>query len=199
MNVAAFAPSWIVWVTVALLAVAAAEDVWRLRISNYISMAVLGVSLLAILLAGPTAALWQNVVVFAAILAVGTFLFSRGWMGGGDVKLFAAISLWFKFDGALRLLVFVLLAGGAVAALVILVRLLRGRKLRKDRIGSGQIPYGVAIALGAALALYMSTLKSTAYNSEIPVLSMATPAPYLASSSARLSAALPNATAVDLS
>ncbi len=29
-----------------------------------------------------------------AVLAVGTLVFARGWMGGGDVKLLAAVTLW---------------------------------------------------------------------------------------------------------
>ena len=185
MNVAAFAPSWTVWIIIALLAAAALEDMWRLRISNFTCGAVLAASVVAIALSGPTYDLWQNAVVFIAALVFGTLLFSAGWMGGGDVKLFAAVSLWFKFDGALRLVAFVLIAGGLVAVIFILARLLRGRKSRAQPIGRGQIPYGVAIALGAVFALYMSTLRSTAYNPEIPRFSMTSADPALRTMTSR--------------
>ena len=54
-------------------------------------------AVVAAVMAGPELALWQNLVVFLALLAVGTPMFAAGKLGGGDVKLLAAVGLWFSF------------------------------------------------------------------------------------------------------
>ena len=110
---------------------------------------------IALALAGPIIDLWQNFVLFAALLAVGTFAFGRGWMGGGDIKLLAASALWFDLSAGWKLLVSIALVGGIEALVIIVLRRLpwpdglRTRALLLRR--SGPIPYGIAIALGVAL------------------------------------------------
>ncbi len=159
MNLAIAAPSWLAMLFVALLVLAALEDVWRLRISNWICAAIIVAAFVAVILAGPVADLWQNVAVFAALLAAGTLLFAYGKMGGGDVKLLAASGLWFDLAGAGRMIVAVMLAGGVVAILVLILRTMQWSQSARERIAilrpKGGIPYGVAIAGGglAALAL----------------------------------------------
>lgn len=157
MNLAIAAPSWLAILFVALLILAALEDVWRLRISNWICAAIIVAAFVAIILAGPVADLWQNVAVFAVLLAVGTFLFAYGKMGGGDVKLLAASGLWFDLAGAARMIVAVMLAGGVVAIIVLILRTVKWSQSARERIAilrpKGGIPYGVAIAGGALVAL----------------------------------------------
>ncbi|HMI40446.1 MAG TPA: prepilin peptidase [Sphingomicrobium sp.] len=136
-----------------LLVLAAMEDLWRLRISNWICAAIIVAAFVAVMQAGPVAQLWQNVAVFAALLAVGTPLFAYGKMGGGDVKLFAATGLWFDLAGAGRMIVAVMIAGGLVAIFVIVLRTMKWSQEWRERIAvlrpKGGIPYGVAIAIGA--------------------------------------------------
>ena len=140
-----------------LLVLAALEDVWRLRISNWICAAIIVAAFVAVILAGPVAELWQNVAVFAALLAVGTPLFAYGKMGGGDVKLLAATGLWFDLAGAGRMIVAVMLAGGVVAIIVLILRTIKWSQAARERIAilrpKGGIPYGVAIAGGALATL----------------------------------------------
>lgn len=169
MNLASVAPDWLLWVTLALLVLAAAEDVWRLRISNALSAGVLLTGLTAAIGWGLGPALWQNLVVFSAVLVIGTALFSAGFFGGGDVKLFAAIALWFSLKGALMLVAAIFIAGGAVALVAIVGRMVVRRIRRKNRSSeprkarkSGQIPYGVAIAAGAAFSLLQVTQQQSA-------------------------------------
>jgi len=160
MNLLAVAPEWLVLALFILLLLAAAEDGWRLRINNLTSGAIAVGAFVAVALDGPIVGLWQNIVLFAAVLAAGTFLFGRGWMGGGDVKLLAGCALWFDLSNGWKLLVAISLAGGVEAIAVILLRRLpwpaswRQRVLLlKPREG---IPYGVAIALGvAAMAIWL--------------------------------------------
>jgi prepilin peptidase CpaA len=84
-------------------------------------------------------------------------MFAAGKLGGGDVKLLAAAGLWFDFAGGLWMLICVAIAGGVLALIVIALRAfgwsegLRQRVvLLRPRAG---IPYGVAIAAGALIAM----------------------------------------------
>ena len=153
MNLAVSAAPWLAALFAVLLVLAAAEDLWRLRISNWISAAIIVAAFVAVILAGPVAQLWQNVAVFAALLGIGTLAFAYGKMGGGDVKLFAATGLWFDLAGAGRMIVAVMIAGGFVTIFVLMLRTIKWSPGLRERIAvlrpKGGIPYGVAIALGA--------------------------------------------------
>ena len=82
-------------------------------------------------------------IVFASFCA----FFHFGWMGGGDVKLIAALALWLPVGVFFGMLVVMSLAGGALT----LVLLCEQRWRR--RTGPIEIPYGVAIAFAALMAL----------------------------------------------
>ena len=158
MNLLATAPGWLVAILLFLLFLAAIEDGWRLQISDWTSGAIALGAFLAIGLNGPIVGLWQNFLLFVLVLVIGTAMFARGWMGGGDIKLLAASVLWFDLSSGWKLLVSIALAGGVVALFVIFVRKLswpdRLRQqvlLLKPREG---IAYGIAIALGVALMAY---------------------------------------------
>jgi prepilin peptidase CpaA len=79
-------PDWLLWGLIALLVLAALQDAARLKISNYLSGAVLILGVVAAIVAGPRLSLWENGLVFVLALAIGTFLFGRGILGGGDVN-----------------------------------------------------------------------------------------------------------------
>ena len=156
MNLAATAPGWLNLLLVLLLVMAAAEDAWRLRISNITCLLIAAAAIVAAILAGPSIALWQNIVLFAGLLALGTPLFAAGRVGGGDVKLIAVSGAWFDLRGGLLMLICVLIAGGVLALLILALRTFDWsenvrRRIRLLKAGSG-IPYGVAIAAGSMLA-----------------------------------------------
>ena len=150
MNLLQLAPLWLVALLAALLIAAAVEDVRRLRISNLTVAAVIATAIAASVLAGPALALWQNLVVFALILAGGTLLFATGKVGGGDVKLFAGVGLWTDLQQALWLVAAVFVAGGLLAIVMIASRMMG---LRSGPASKGGIPYAVAIAAGALLVI----------------------------------------------
>jgi len=77
----------------------------------------------------------------ALLLFLGAF--ALGAMGGGDVKLIAALGLWLLPVDFMRMIVWMSLGGG----LLTLVMLIRHRWNRAE--GPLEIPYGVAIALAA--------------------------------------------------
>ena len=81
-----------------------------------------------------TAAITFCVFVFA-------IAFHLGAMGGGDVKLFAALALWFHWVEVIRLILFASIIGAAVTLIFLAIH------TWKRREGRARIPYGVAIAL----------------------------------------------------
>lgn len=157
MNLAAEAPQWLALLLTLLLVAAAAEDAVRLRISNVTVLLVIGGAIAAAIVAGPEFRLWQNLAVFAGVLAAGTPLFAAGKLGGGDVKLFAAAGLWFDLLGAAGLLLAVALSGGVLALLILLARMPNWSEGARRRVvvlrPGGGIPYGVAIAAGTLITM----------------------------------------------
>jgi prepilin peptidase CpaA len=165
LNLIAAAPSWLVVVLGCALVAAATEDALRLRISNVTSLVVFAAAIVAMIIEGASWSLWQNAVAFAAILTLGTFAFSAGWMGGGDVKLLAATALWFDLKSAVWLLALVLLAGGLLAVCYLLSRPFRGVKGTKK---GSRVPYGIAIAVGALAMGYM--VRPSFHHHPLPLL-----------------------------
>ncbi|GAA4744718.1 prepilin peptidase [Sphingomonas daechungensis] len=157
MNLAALSPQWLAIVLTVLLLAAAVEDAVRLRIANIVVLLVLAGAVLAAFLTGPQLSLWQNGAVFIVLLLLGTPMFAAGKLGGGDVKLLAALGLWFDLKGALWMMVAVALAGGVLALLVLAVRSFNWSDDARKRIillrPGGGIPYGVAIAAGGLIAM----------------------------------------------
>lgn len=148
MNLVPTAPTWLLLILGLLLAAAAIEDAVRLRISNITCLGVLVAALIAMAMAGFEVSLWQNAVNFLVLLLVGTMVFAAGKMGGGDVKLLAALGLWFSLAGGVRFLAAVFVAGGVLALLFILARVVRGGRVGRANRGAS-IPYGLAIVAGA--------------------------------------------------
>ena len=104
--------------------------------------------------------LWPDAAIRVGV-AVAVFLlfalaFHVGAMGGGDVKLAAALALWFAPGDTLFLIVIMSLAGG----LLTLIVMIEHRARRRD--GRPEVPYGVAIALGAMWLLAQRFLNQFA-------------------------------------
>ena len=97
--------------------------------------------------------------VGAAALALGVGLFALRVLGGGDAKLMAACLLWLGPAAAGPFLLWTAVAGGVLASALLFARRLPaplaaagprwvGRLLQPG----GDVPYGVAIAVGALAA-----------------------------------------------
>lgn len=132
-----------------LLLVAAATDLRARIIANPLNAAV---ALLApVWWWANGLALWPDValqLVLAAIVVVlFAFVFARGWIGGGDVKLLGALALWLPLAAVVQLLVVMSLIGGLLSAVVLIVHKLRPRP------GAPEVPYGVAIAFAGLWAI----------------------------------------------
>lgn len=160
MNLAFDSPQWLVIILALLMVAAAVEDAARLRISNITSLGVLLAAVAAASIEGLETEVWQNLAVFAGLLAAGTPLFAAGKVGGGDVKLLAVSGLWFDLMGALQMLMYVFLAGGILAVLILALRAYGWTDWARARFRhllehKGGIPYGVAIAAGVLIAVAM--------------------------------------------
>ena len=85
MNLAAEAPQWLALIFAGLLIAAAVQDALEARMSNLLVLLLIAGAAVAAIVVGPQVELWENLAVFAALLAVGTALFARGILGGGVV------------------------------------------------------------------------------------------------------------------
>jgi prepilin peptidase CpaA len=148
----------------ALMAFAAASDLFTMTIPNRVSLALgAGFLILAILSGMGFYDLLAHIGAGAIVLAVAFACFTMGWIGGGDAKVAAAAALWFGFSHLMNYLVYASLFGGALTLLLLQFRqwplpyTFAGQAwlLRLHAKDSG-IPYGVALAIGA-LAIYPET------------------------------------------
>ncbi len=145
-------------VLLALLAVAlvlAAVGDWRRRlIENWLTGAIALAAPLLWWVQGYD--LWPDIGI-QLILAVSLFLlflifFAINAMGGGDVKLIAALGLWFPLGAMLNLLLIMSILGG----LLTLAMLGHHRFTKKP--GQPEIPYGIAIS-AAGLWIIFQTIS----------------------------------------
>lgn len=155
MNLLRDAPLWTHLLLIAVLLAAAAQDIIQRRISNWLCLGVIVTAAVAAFAIGPTLALWQNALIFALLVAIGVPLFAAGWLGGGDVKLFAALGLWANFVTVLPLVATILIAGGGGRVLALISLFVRRGKVSRRTKG---LPYGVAIAVGASVVLLQPVL-----------------------------------------
>ena len=141
-----------------LLIVAAVIDVRTFTISNGLNAAVALLAPLYWLGVGldPWPGMAIQLAVAAAVFALFAVTFFIGMMGGGDVKLAAALALWFAPADTLKFLVIMSLAGGVLTLVV-----LAWHRFRK-RPGRPEIPYGVAIAFGGLAILAQRYLNQFA-------------------------------------
>jgi prepilin peptidase CpaA len=148
----------------ALMAFAAASDLFTMTISNRVSLALVGGFLGLALLSGMAMHdILSHVGAGAAVLAVAFACFACGWIGGGDAKVAAGAALWFGFGHLLDYLVYASMFGGALTLLLLQFRQwplpysLGGQPwLLKLHAKDSGVPYGIALAIGA-LTIYPET------------------------------------------
>ena len=143
-----------------LMLTAAFEDCRRLVIPNTLVVALL-VLWPFFFLANPDwrEGLWA-IGGAALSFSAGAVLFARGYIGGGDVKLFAAAALWAGAPNLPTLLILTALIGGALALFLLTPLGMQLSALRRSEaagasgsaaIEAQSIPYGLAIAAAALI------------------------------------------------
>lgn len=132
-----------------LLVSAGVEDVRTREIANWKNAAI--ASLAPLWWWANGAALWPEVALQlgVALIIFGFFCaaFQFGQMGGGDVKMIGALSLWLPPFPLLTMLLIMSLVGGALTLVMVIESKLTRRR------GGIEVPYGVAIAIAGLLAL----------------------------------------------
>lgn len=130
-----------------LLVTAAFTDIQARIISNRLNAAIALLALpwwLVIRLSGYE--ILFQIGLSAVVLALFALFFALRMMGGGDVKLLAALALWLPLGKMFVLLEWMALGGGLLT-----LGMLVAHRLRKAE-GKPEIPYGVAI-VGAGLLI----------------------------------------------
>ena len=165
------APSvWLLALFPAGVIIAALKDAVSFTIPNWVS-GLLALAFFPAALAAhlPLGVIGLSALIGAGALIAGMGMFALGWCGGGDAKLMAAVVLWLGLRGLPPFILVTALAGGALALGLILARrnilagfaasgpAWLGRLLAPD----GDLPYGLAIAVGA-LAAFPSSAVVTA-------------------------------------
>lgn len=162
----------------ASLALAAAIDVKTRTIPNGLVLGIMTMGLAMRLLNSGAGALLSVAIAFTTLVALAA-LARRDQIGGGDAKLIAATTLLVEPSQILALITMIALAGGVLAILYFLRRLLLSYVKRRrtapgpfsgahthapaaySATGSAkpitdhdQLPYGVAILAGTALVFW---------------------------------------------
>ena len=148
----------------ALMAFAAASDLFTMTISNRVSLALAAGFLVLAAASGMSAYdVMMHVGAGAAVLVIGFGCFAMGWIGGGDAKMAAAAALWFGFAHLMNYIVYASLFGGVLTLLLLQFRqwplpiVLAGQPwLSRLHAKETGIPYGIALATGA-LFIYPET------------------------------------------
>ncbi len=145
----------------ALLIVAAVSDLLTFRIPNWVSLALVGLFVVVVPFSGLS---WlivaSHLALGVTLLFIGMAMFAMNLLGGGDAKLLAAIGLWVGWITLPVYLIWAAIIGGLLAlSLLMFRRLPLATPLREmpwvSRLHDTQagIPYGIALAAGALLAL----------------------------------------------
>ena len=163
--------SWIVPIAstleVLLLFYVATIDVATRTISNEICLALALLGIVAQLASPMQVA--ESLISAAILFVLLLIVYSRGWMGGGDVKLLTALAVGLPLTGLIQLLTVTALAGGVLAVVHLMMRQLPNPRLapagsslvrrvyaveRWRHLRHAPLPYGVAIACGGIWTVF---------------------------------------------
>src|SRR5579871_152761 len=150
-----------IWLTLAGCCAAAFCDVRSRRIPNWLTG---GVALAAVVVNAFGG--WKSLAVALAIMAgmtlLGTLVYARGGIGGGDVKLAIGGSGLLGYPLFIPFLLYTAIAGGALAVLYLVLRpgsrpslsrtvMLAAGGLQGISAKRETLPYALAFAIGAIL------------------------------------------------
>lgn len=146
------------------------SDFKGFTISNAYSIGVIIAfvpAFLAVTLMAPDAAYfasWKSHLLAAAGMFAVTFvLFTLKLIGAGDSKLCTAYALWLGVLGLPSFLFFMTVVGGLLGLMTLALRRWRpvtapaeGTWIARAQEGASEVPYGIAIVIGAVIAFIQS-------------------------------------------
>ena len=150
----------------ALMIIAAFEDFRRLVIPNALSLSVCVLWPLYIAPIADLAIVLGSLGCAALVFLVGALCFSRGFLGGGDVKLLTAATLWAGPGLTPSLLLVTGVLGGVLALALLIPPCAHFATLARVKLGpetevqptnrlATPVPYGIAIAAAAMLVIFL--------------------------------------------
>jgi prepilin peptidase CpaA len=111
----------------------------------------------------------ESLIAATILLLLLLVIYQRGWIGGGDVKLLVALAVGLPMMGVMQLLTITALAGGILALVHLMMRILPYPRLapagssfvrrvyaveRWRHLRHAPLPYGVAIACGGIWTVF---------------------------------------------
>jgi prepilin peptidase CpaA len=144
-----------------ILAAAAGWDLASYTIPNFLQVAMFaGFVILAIAAHLPFSVIGLHLLAGLIGLAAGFTLFALGYIGGGDAKLFAAVTLWLGMHDMPAYAMAASLFGGLLTLTILAMRqwplpafAARQQWIVRLHAEKAGIPYGVALAAGAFVIL----------------------------------------------
>ncbi len=136
-----------------LLITAAWQDLRTLHIGNALSVAIavlfVGWAVVGLIAGSYTLeAFGLSIACGAGVFAVGVVAFAAGMLGGGDVKLLAAVALFAGPAGILDLALVTALSGGLLGIAVLAGAPIGPVSTPGEAALRRRLPYGPAIAMG---------------------------------------------------
>jgi len=139
------------WLLTLFLGLCLYFDVRFRRLPNWLNGLIFAAGLLNLFSTGLTAELIGDRLLALTIVSLfGALLFYRGWLGGGDIKLAIALSVWLGCDKLVSFFVILSLTGGLLAIAVLGYNVI-ANYLNLKVITT--LPYGLAIVAGATVLL----------------------------------------------
>lgn len=144
----------------AALLIAAANDIYEFKIPNWVSIIlVCAYPVAGVAVGAPPSVVLEGLLFGAGALALGFALFAGRIVGGGDAKLFAAITPWIGASALGSFLLYTAVAGlvlaivmGAFRTLPVLPIYARAPWLIELHGRSKDLPYAVALGAGGLLS-----------------------------------------------
>ena len=161
-------PAMLIAMLSALLLLASWKDLTTYRIPNWIPLAIFALFPVYVLGVGLPLdkVLWHG-IAFAVTFAAGFALFAWSKVGGGDVKLLAALALWAGWGAPLvNLLAATTILGGVLSLAILVCRATplgptvsaffqaRGWSCAVFEPGNKNAPYGLAISAAFFVLLF---------------------------------------------
>jgi len=134
------------------------SDFTKLLIPNWIPLVLVGAFALFALIYLDLDGALKHLMFAALVFALGFGFFAAGWVGGGDVKLMTATTLWMGPEAVFNFVFLMAILGGGLALLLLAIKrysnVYRAWAPRNWLIGRladlaerGYCPYGVAIGI----------------------------------------------------
>lgn len=140
------------------------SDVRSLRIPNIYSVLIVAAFAVSFLCQPQFFfPLWHHGLALAIVFIVTYLMFIAGMMGGGDSKLGSALALWVGVKGVMIYVFWMAVVGGVIGALSLWIKKKKpcvnpaaGSWIAAVQSGENAIPYGVAISIGAWVAMWQT-------------------------------------------